>query len=63
MRCSVALLSGHTAVISGNQLVWGVSVGDDTAGAALDWFLGKMPHGAIGGKRAWMPGCSRSKRV
>lgn len=35
MRCFVAQLSDHTTVTSRNQLVWGVSVGDDIAGAAL----------------------------
>lgn len=28
-----------------------------------DCLLGKMVHGAIGGKRAWMLGCSRRERV
>lgn len=29
----VALFSDHTTVIGGNQLIWGVSVGDVIAGA------------------------------
>lgn len=35
MLCFIVLLSGHTVVTSGNKLVWGVSVGDDIAGASL----------------------------
>lgn len=33
MHCFVALLSDHTTVIGGNQLVLGVSVENDIAGA------------------------------
>lgn len=48
MLCFVALLSDHATVIGGKQLVLGVSVGDDIAGAvqhtaALTGSLGKCP--------------------